>query len=240
MQIWYTHQRKDPKKLIRMISHLQPAGQNVFIMIDLLVNLWLQLHHIVLSYTSLKCSETIHVKMYSLRCLVWFSYRSHFRSPESRKISALDTMLMGSLDLAFPWHIQIQVYKTLQNLTTAVGAAYEANSMFFSSASRRPLAFDELDCPVGVDQHLVYTHVHIGVILPRLISVESYQFRWWFLVLVLGPRRCTTCDQKLEATQQLQNQVCLLKGPSILRLCTPPLLGAKAGKCNFKSRTRGT
>ena len=147
------------------------------------------MHHIVLSYTSLKCSETIHVKMYSLRCLVWFSYRSHFRSPESSKISALDTMLMGSLDLAFPWHIQIQVYKTLQNLTTAVGAAYEANSMFFSSASRRPLAFDELECPVGVDQHLVYTHVHIGVILPRLISVESYQFRWWFLVLVLGPRR---------------------------------------------------
>ena len=85
---------------------------------------------------------------------------------------------MGSLDPVFPWPIQIQVHKTLQNLTTAVGAAYEANSMFFSSASRRPLAFDELECPIGVNQHLVYRSRTYGVILPRLISVESYQFRW--------------------------------------------------------------
>ena len=28
------------------------------------------------------------------------------------------------------------------------------------------VALDELECPVGVNQHLVYTHVHIGVILP--------------------------------------------------------------------------
>ena len=128
------------------------------------------------------------------------SYHSHFRSPESNKISALDTMLMGSLDLAFPWPRQIQVYKTLQNLTTAVGAAYEANSMFFSSSTWWAGMPRRCESTSGLHSH---TYWHIGVILPRLISVESYRFRWWFLVLVLGPRRLV--QHVTKSRKQLSN-----------------------------------
>ena len=56
---------------------------------------------------------------------------------------------------------------------------------------------------VKVGLHLVYTRVPIGVILPRLISVESYQFRWRFLVLVLGPRRLV--QHVTQSWKQLSN-----------------------------------